>query len=231
MNQYPSSPSQLGVRPAAQLSNQLLAGAFAWMGAGLLLTAGVAFAVQSNESLVIALGRLWLPLAIGQLALALVIQGAIARLSPMVALGLFFVFAALLGLTTGVIVSFYTTGSIATAFFSAAAMFGAAAFYGYTTKRSLVGLGPTLFMGMIGLIVASIVNIFLGSSPLGWAIALIGVVIFTIFTAYDVQKIVHGDYAAALGSMEKASILAAMHLYIDFVNLFLFLLRLLGTRR
>jgi uncharacterized protein len=231
MTGTPYSPSQLGVRPASQLSNQLLAGAFAWMGAGLLLTAAVAWVVSTNESLIIGISRLWLPLAFGQLGFAIVLQGAIRRLSPMVSLGLFFAFAAMLGLTTGVIVSLYTQESVAVAFLSASAMFGGAALYGYTTKRSLVGFGPALFMGMIGLIVASVVNLFLGSSPLGWAIALIGVVIFAIFTAYDVQKIVHGDYAAALGSIEKASILAAVHLYIDFVNLFLFLLRLLGSRR
>ncbi len=86
-------------------------------------------------------------------------------------------------------------------------------------------------MGMVGVFVASIVNIWLGSSPFGWAIALIGVVVFTVYTAYDVQKISYGDYAASLGSVEKASVLGAIHLYINFVNIFLFLLRLTGGRR
>jgi FtsH-binding integral membrane protein len=85
-------------------------------------------------------------------------------------------------------------------------------------------------MGMVGLLVASIVNLLLGSSPLGWAIALIGVVVFTVYTAYDVQRISQGAYVAALGSEEKASVLGALHLYINFVNLFLFLLRLVGSR-
>jgi hypothetical protein len=146
-------------------------------------------------------------------------------------LGLFFLFAATMGITVGVIVSLYKVQSVITAFLAASAMFGAAAIYGATTKRSLTNLGGFLFMGMIGLLVASIVNIVLGSSPLGWAIALIGVVIFTVYTAYDVQRISYGDYAAALGSVEKASVLGAIHLYINFVNLFLFLLRLMGSRR
>jgi FtsH-binding integral membrane protein len=109
-------------------------------------------------------------------------------------------------------------------------MFGAAAIYGYTTKRSLTGLGGFLFMGVIGLIVASIVNVFLGSSTIGWVIALIGVIIFTVITAYDVQRIKYGDYITATGSIEKASVLGALHLYINFVNIFLFLLRLFGSR-
>jgi FtsH-binding integral membrane protein len=84
---------------------------------------------------------------------------------------------------------------------------------------------------MVGVFVASIVNLWLGSSPIGWVIALIGVVVFTVYTAYDVQKISYGDYAASLGSVEKASVLGAIHLYINFVNIFLFLLRLTGGRR
>ena len=112
-----------------------------------------------------------------------------SRLSPTLALGLFFAFAASFGFTIGVIVSFYTGESVATAFFSAGAMFGAAAIYGVTTKRRLDSIGNYRFMGMIGVFVASIVNIWLGSRPLGWIIALVGVIVFTVWTAYDVQQI------------------------------------------
>jgi FtsH-binding integral membrane protein len=153
------------------------------------------------------------------------------RLSATLGLGLFFVFAATMGVTVGVIVSFYNQESVITSFFGASAMFGAAAIYGATTKRNLNSVGGFLFMGMIGILVASVVNLWLGSSPLGWVIALIGVVVFTVYTAYDVQKISYGDYAASLGSVEKASVLGAIHLYINFVNIFLFLLRLTGGRR
>jgi FtsH-binding integral membrane protein len=109
-------------------------------------------------------------------------------------------------------------------------MFGAAALYGATTKRSLAGLGGILFMGLIGLIVASLLNIFLASTTVTWIISLVGVVIFTALTAYDVQRIQAGDLAARTGSMEKAAVIGALHLYLDFINLFLFILRLVGNR-
>ena len=231
MSGYPYSPSQLGVRPSRALSNQLLIGAFTWMFAGVLLSAGIAWVVSLNERLVFQIAGLALPLIFGQLILVFAIQALFPRISATAALLLFFVYAATIGLTAGVLLYVYTGESVATAFVSASAIFGGAALYGYTTKRSLVGLGPTLFMGMIGLLVASIVNLFLGSSPLGWIISVVGVVIFTVFTAYDIQRISHGDYAAALGSTEKASVVAALHLYVDFVALFFYLLRILGSTR
>jgi hypothetical protein len=119
---------------------------------------------------------------------------------------------------------------VATAFLSSSAMFGAAALYGATTKRSLTGLGGILFMGLIGIIVASLLNIFLGSALIGFAISIVGVVIFTALTAYDVQRIQAGDLAARTGSMEKAAVIGALHLYLDFINLFLFMLRIFGSR-
>jgi uncharacterized protein len=224
-------PSQLGVRPAPELANRFLAQSFGWMFAGLLLTTAIATVVATNPSLINAVARSWLVFILLQLGLGIGIQALMPRLSATLGLGLFFVFAATMGVTVGVIVSLYNTESVITSFFGASAMFGAAAIYGATTKRNLNSLGGFLFMGMIGLLVASVVNLWLGSSPFGWAIALIGVVIFTVYTAYDVQKISYGDYAASLGSVEKASVLGAIHLYINFVNIFLFLLRLTGGRR
>jgi FtsH-binding integral membrane protein len=109
-------------------------------------------------------------------------------------------------------------------------MFGGAALYGATTKRSLAGLGGILFMGLIGIVVASLVNIFVGSSTITFIISIVGVVVFTALTAYDVQRIQAGDLAARTGSMEKAAVIGALTLYLDFVNLFLFLLRLFGNR-
>jgi uncharacterized protein len=98
------------------------------------------------------------------------------------------------------------------------------------TKRSLARLGGLLFMGVIGLLVASVINIFLLNDTVSWVISIIGVVIFTALTAYDVQRIQNGDLAVYTGSVEKAAVLGALHLYLDFVNLFLFLLRLFGAR-
>ena len=159
------------------------------------------------------------------------IQALIGRISATLALGLFFVFAASLGLSIGLIVGYYTGASVAAAFLSAGAMFGGAALYGYTTKRSLASIGAFASMAVLGLFVAMIVNVFLGSGPIGYIISIIGVVLFTILTAWDVQRISSGQLVAALGSVEKAAVIGALHLYLDFVNLFLFLLRILGDRR
>jgi hypothetical protein len=200
------------------------------MFAGLLLTAGVAYLVTTSTGLMTTIAGLWLPLVIGQLILAIGIQAAINKLSPTASLALFFVYAASMGLTIGVIVSMYTGASVVAAFVSAAGMFGTAAVYGAVTKRNLSSMGGILVVGLIGIVIASVVNLFLGSSMIGWVISIIGVVIFTGLTAWDVQKITRGDYAAYTGSQERASIIAALHLYLDFVNIFLFLLRLMGNR-
>jgi FtsH-binding integral membrane protein len=225
------SPSALGVKPDARLAQAFLTQAFVWMFVGLLVSAGVAFFVQSNDRLLeFATGNFFI-LIIAQLGLVLGISWGIKRISATVALGLFFIYAATLGLTIGLIVSSYTGSSVVTAFLSASAMFGAAAIYGSVTKRSLAGLGGILFMALIGLIVASVINVFLASSGLSWLISIVGVVIFTALTAYDVQRIQNGDLAIATGSMEKAAVIGALHLYLDFVNLFLFMLRLFGGNR
>jgi FtsH-binding integral membrane protein len=225
-----ATPAQPAIKVDARLQQAFLTQAFLWMFIGLAVTAGVAYFVQGNERLIQLAGDNWFILVIGQFVLAMAISLGIRRISATVALGAFFVYAASLGLTIGLIVSFYTAGSVATAFLSASAMFGAAAIYGHVTKRSLAGLGGLLFMGVIGLLVASVINIFLLNDTVSWIISIVGVVIFTALTAYDVQRIQNGDLAVFTGSMEKAAVLGALHLYLDFVNLFLFLLRLLGNR-
>ena len=231
-NQNPyASPSNLGVRPAAQLSAAFLTQAFAWMFVGLAVTAAIAFFVQGNERLISFVAQWIFLLFIGQIALAIGIQAAINRISATAALGLFFVYSASIGLTVGLIVSLYAEASVFQAFLSASAMFCAAAIYGATTKRSLAGLGGILFMGVIGLFAAIVVNLFLGWSLLSFIISIVGIVIFTALTAYDVQRIQQGDYAAATGSLEKAAVIGALHLYINFINLFLFFLRLFGSSR
>jgi FtsH-binding integral membrane protein len=232
-SQYPPQqlPSQLGMRPPAALSAAFLTQAFTWMFAGLLLTAAVAAAVYGSKPLLSFAEDGFFILVIAQLVLVVAISAGISRMSATVALGLFFVYAATLGLTVGVIVQLYTGASVVAAFLSAGAMFGGAALYGATTRRSLAGIGGYLTMGIFGLVVASVVNMFLGSGPIGFAISLIGVVIFTALTAWDVQRISAGDLAARLGSMEKAAVVGALQLYLDFINLFLFLLRIFGDRR
>ncbi len=223
--------SGISARPAVEASTTFLTHAFVWMFAGLLLTAGVAFAVQGNQQLVDVAAGAFLPLIIGQLILVMVIGWGINRLNATLALGLFFVYAASLGLTIGLIVTAYSGESVVSAFLTASGMFGGAALYGVTTKRSLAGIGGFLAMGMIGLVVALVVNLFLASSFFGWILSLIGVAVFTVLTAYDVQRISQGQLVARTGSVEKAAVIGALSLYLDFVNLFLFLLRLFGGGR
>jgi FtsH-binding integral membrane protein len=221
----------LDARGGTAVQGAFLTQAFFWMFAGLMVTAAIAAFAQFNVTLLSFAADNFLFIVIAQLALALVIQGAISRLNATLALTLFFIYAASLGVTIGLIVSLYTGESVATAFLSAGAMFGGAALYGYTTKRSLATIGAYAYMAFIGLFVAIIVNWFLGSSVIGYVISVVGVVIFTVLTAWDVQRISSGQLVAQLGSVEKAAVIGALHLYIDFVNLFLFLLRIMGGRR
>ena len=226
----PMSPSSLGVVPDARLANAFLAHAFVWMFAGLLLSAAVAATVQSNQRLLDFAQGSFFFLFIVQIGIVMGISGAINRISASVALLLFFVYAASLGVTIGLIVSSYASASVVSAFVSASAMFGAAAVYGTVTKRSLAAMGGILFMALIGLLVAMLVNIFLQSSTVTWIVSIVGVLLFTALTAYDVQRIRAGDLAAQTGSMEKAAVIGALKLYLDFINLFLFMLRLFGGR-
>ena len=220
-----------GQQATTGVQSAFLTQAFFWMFAGLLVTAAVAAFAQFNTSLLRFAAENFLILIFAQLGLAIAIQWGISRISATIALGLFFVYAASLGVTIGLIVTLYTGESVATAFLSAGAMFGGAALYGYTTKRSLAGIGGFAAMAAFGLFAAMIVNFFLGSDTIGYIISAIGVVLFTILTAWDVQRISSGQLVQQLGSVEKAAVIGALHLYLDFINLFLFLLRLFGGRR
>jgi FtsH-binding integral membrane protein len=223
--QLPSPQAQ----PSITASLAFLTQAFTWMFAGLLLTAGIAAYVWSSESLRTFAANNILIVLLAQLAIVFIISGGIDRLSATLALGLFFVYAATLGLSVGLIVSLYTGSSVASAFLSAAAMFGGAALYGATTKRSLAGVGAfASSMAIFGIIAAFVVNFFLGSSLVGYVISVAGVVVFTVLTAYDVQRIESGQLVVQTGSVEKAAVIGALRLYLDFINLFLFLLRILG---
>ena len=224
------------VRPDPRLAQAFITQAFFWMFVGLLVSAGVAAVVQVNPRLLDFAAENFFLIAIGQLILVFAISFGITRINATLALGLFFVYAASMGLTLGLILTAYLSepggqASVVTAFLSAAAMFGAAAIYGAVTKRDLTSIGRILFMGLIGLIVASVLNWFLGSSQITWIISIVGVVIFAGLTAWDVQRIQNGTFAVAAGSMEKGAVIGALALYLDFVNLFLFLLRLFGGSR
>jgi FtsH-binding integral membrane protein len=144
----------------------------------------------------------------------------------------FWGYAALMGVSLTPILYLYTGASVAQVFFITAATFGAMSLYGYTTKRDLSAFGSFLFMGLIGLIIASLVNMFMQSSMMQWVISVIGVLIFTGLTAYDTQRIKESYYVGDDGAMMgKKAVMGALSLYLDFVNLFLMLIRLMGDRR
>ena len=166
------------------------------------------------------------------LALVIFLSVRISKMSVSAAQTTFWVFAGLMGLSLSSIFLVYTHESIVQVFFIAGATFGAMSLWGYTTKRDLTGFGSFLFMGLIGLIIAMVVNLFMQSSALGFAISLIGVLIFTGLTAYDTQKIKEMYYAGDDGTVAgRKAIMGALRLYLDFINLFLMLLRLLGNRQ
>ncbi len=227
-----ASPSQLGVKPAAQLSSTFLTQAFTWMFVGLLITTAVGVMISGlSDAQFETLAGIWLFILIGQIALAFGLTLAIRRISATTALLLFFVYAASMGITLGVILRAYELGSILAAGTSAAAVFGGAAIYGAVTKRNLQTVGAYAFMALIGLLVAMVVNLFIGWETLSFVISVAGVLIFTALTAWDVQRIQRGDVAAYTESLEKGAVMGAFILYLDFINLFLFMLRLMGGGR
>jgi uncharacterized protein len=174
---------------------------------------------------------MWL-FVLAPLGLVMLLSFGINRLSASTALTLFFVYAGLLGLSLATIFLAYTGASITRVFFISAATFGAMSLYGYTTQRDLTGFGSFLFMGLIGLVIASLVNIFLQSSGLYWLISVVGVLIFVGLTAYDTQSIKEMYDVNDDGSVAgRKAVMGALRLYLDFINLFLMLLRLFGDRR
>ena len=206
------------------------------MSVGMLLTGGVAWAVGTNDAMVQAIFMTPLKWVVmfAPLVLVFVFSAMINKLSVAAAQLFFYVYASVMGLSIAFIFAVYTSESIATTFLVTSIALAALSLYGYVTKRDLSGMGTFLMMGLIGIIVASVVNIFLASSALGFAISVIGVLIFAALTAYDTQSIKneyieHARHAdeAWLG---KSAIMGALRLYLDFINMFMFLLQFLGNR-
>ena len=212
--------------------NDLIRKVYAWMGAGLAITAFMALVTLSSPAILNAvLGNklIFYGLIVGELALVFTLSGAINRLSAATATLIFIVYAALNGITLSVVFMAYTANSITSTFVITAGMFGAMSIYGSMTKRDLTSWGSFLFMGLIGIVIASVVNIFVGSSAVSWVVSGIGVIVFTGLTAYDTWKI--KEMAAQGIEGRKPAIIGALTLYLDFINLFLMLLRFTGNRR
>lgn len=217
------------------MRNGVMRRVYAWMMAGLLVTGAVAMIVAGNDAFMAAIfGNIVVlfGLIIAEFVVVWILAARIQRLSVATATGMFLAYSALNGLTMAAIFWVYTSASIASTFFITAGTFGAMSLYGSITKRDLSGLRTFLIMALIGLLLASIVNIFWANSVLYWVITFAGVLIFVALTAYDTQKI---QRLAAEVSDEtdagRLAIIGALMLYLDFVNLFLYLLRIFGKRR
>lgn len=234
MNRFPQTDSIVQVRSSLQT---FMAQVYGWMMVGLLLTAFVAWYTASTETVMMYIFSnklVFWGLIIFQLAIVFVISGMVQRLSAGVATSLFMLYSVLTGLLLSSIFFIYTEGSIASAFVVSAGMFGIMSLYGYITKRDLSGLGNILLMGLIGLLLATVVNIWLASDTLMWITTYLGVIIFVGMTAYDTQQL--KNIAAQSGAFDssmqrKVAIIGALSLYLDFINLFLYMLRILGNRR
>jgi uncharacterized protein len=210
-----------------------LRGVYGWMFVGLLVTAAVAFFVASQPALIQALVAnriVFFGLIIAQLALVVFLSARVHAMTPAWAGGIFLFYSALTGVTLSLILLIYTGASLATTFGISAGMFGALAVYGTVTKRSLDGVGSFAFMGLIGVILAMIVNWFLKSDALHFVISVVGVIVFTGLTAYDAQKMRRMAVELDGESAGSYAVAGALTLYLDFINLFLFLLRFLGRK-
>jgi hypothetical protein len=220
----------------AAVQGEFIRRVYNWMVLGLATTALVALYTASNPALlgfIFGNSLLFFGLIIGQLGLVIVLSAAINRLQASTATLLFFLYAALTGLTLSVIFLAYTRASIASTFFVTAGTFGVMSIYGYTTQRDLTSWGSFLFMGLIGIILASVVNLFLRNETIYWVVTYAGILIFVGLTAYDTQKL-KNMAAAGFADEEtarKSAVMGALALYLDFINLFLLLLRVMGSRK
>ncbi len=202
---------------------------------GLAITGVIAYGVAGSEfSYKLATSPfLYFGLFIVQIAIVFGLSAAINRIPSGVAIGAFFLYSALTGLTFSILFMVFTGASIASTFLICAGMFAGVSVFGYVTKMDLSKFGTYLFMALIGIILASVVNIFLKSPMMNWIISIVGVLVFTGLTAYDTQKIKQMSQTTDFDSEQgkKAAVIGALALYLDFINLFMFLLNLLGSRR
>jgi len=220
---------------AAARQGEFIRRVYHWMALGLAATALVALYVASSPGLmrlIFGNSLLFFGLIIGELALVFVISAGIGRLQAATAALLFFLYSGLNGLTLSVIFLAYTQASIASTFLVTAGTFALTSFYGYATHKDLTSWGNFLFMGLIGIILASLVNFFFHSSTVYWVVTYAGIIVFVGLAAYDTQKL--KDMALAGFADEeaerKSAVMGALALYLDFINLFLMLLRVLGRR-
>lgn len=233
MNFQTASQPRVGI----QATNLFLRGVYNWMSLGLGLTALVAYMVATSPAIAQAIfgnPLLFWGLVIAEFGLVMGISSAVHRMSAGMATGLFLLYSALNGATLSSVLMVYTASSVFKAFIVCTGMFAMMSVYGATTKKDLTSWGSFLFMGLIGIVIASIVNIFMASTALDFVISGIGVLLFTGLTAFDTQKLKMMGESAPMDdtlAIRRGTILGALTLYLDFINLFLFLLRFFGSSR
>ena len=231
-----NSPRTMSIDAVAAEQQRFMVRVYNWMTAGLGITGFMAYYVANNQTLKnIFLGNMFIfyGLVLVQLGLVIWLASRVMQMSASQATGVFFLYAGLTGITLSSVFVLYTASSITSTFFVTAGTFGAMSLYGYTTKKDLTSWGSFLFMGLIGIIIASVVNMFMQSPMMHMIITYAGVLIFVGLTAYDTQKIKEMNILGNEGTDEdtKEAIRGALTLYLDFINLFLMLLRLMGDRR
>jgi FtsH-binding integral membrane protein len=236
MAPYEMSPDRAFATPvdAAERVGTFLRAVYGWMCAGLAITAVTASFIAASPSLVVSIATnrpVFWGLMIAQLGIVFYLSARVQRLAPATASLLFIAYSALTGVTLSFVLLAYTGESVATTILVTAGMFGALAMYGTVTTRNLQGFGQFLFMGLIGVVLASIVGIFWHSDALQFVISFIGVIVFTGLAAYDAQRLKAMALAMPAGQTGSYAIVGALALYLDFINLFLFLLRFMGNRR
>ncbi len=214
--------------------NEFIRSVYNWMAIGLALTGFTAYYVAHTPALLEAVAPLFIVFILAELGLVFFLSARIAKMKASTATSMFVIYSLLNGVTLSVIFLIYTQASIFSTFLVTALTFGACSVYGMVTKKDLTSMGQFLFMGLIGIIIASLVNMFMRSPMMEYIISFVGVLVFTGLTAYDTQKIKEmalSQPADASGSMvRKGAIIGALKLYLDFINLFLFMLRFLGNR-
>ncbi|MGB5987240.1 MAG: Bax inhibitor-1/YccA family protein [Desulfobacterales bacterium] len=232
MQSVPLSTTQTQVQV-----NQFIRSVYNWMGAGLALTGFISYYVSNSPQILqflVANPFILFGLLIAELAIVFILSARIGKMQASTATAMFLVYAGLNGLTLSPIFLIYTRASIVSTFFICAATFGAASLFGMNTKRDLTSMGNFMFMGLIGIIIATVVNLFLRSPAITMVVSYIGVIVFVGLTAYDTQQIKSMALTQPAGmdggTVRKGAIFGALKLYLDFINLFLMLLRILGNR-